>query len=72
MTISIIASQLSKSLIKNKGVQAGIGLSIAGFGASAGLGAFNETAKDVTNPLGLPSGVLIIGAIVLLLVVMRK
>jgi len=32
----------------------------------------NDSAQEITNPLGIPSGVLVIGIIIVLLLVMVK
>jgi len=67
--ISTVSKTLN-NLFKNKGVQIGIGLGATG----GGLAILNESAKNVTAPLGIQgsSTLLIVGIIVIVLLVMMK
>ena len=65
-------SQFVTSLSKNKFFQTGIGVTTIGAGTAFGLSSVNDAAKDITEPLGIPSGYLVIGIIAVVLILLLK
>jgi len=63
-------SNIFTNLFKNKGVQVGVGLTATG----GGILALNESAKQVTNPLGIEgsSTILVIAIIFIVLVLFMR